>query len=95
MELDDGFLLGLTAGFGRQNFTSGNGTGDSDDLMIGVYARKDAGPFMCQRRLRLWLPPDHHLAGCDRLGHRCVFRASRMPTDFGGRAGSGMAHCVE
>src|SRR5258708_26677042 len=45
MEVDDGFLIGLTAGLGRQNFSSGNGTGDSGDLMIGAYARKDAGPL--------------------------------------------------
>ena len=45
MAVDDGLLLGLTAGLGRQNFTSGNGTGESDDVMIGAYARKTAGPL--------------------------------------------------
>jgi uncharacterized protein with beta-barrel porin domain len=45
MEVDEGFRVGLTASLGRQNFRSGNGTGDSDDLMIGAYARKDIGPL--------------------------------------------------
>ena len=45
MGVDDGLLAGVTVGFGRQNFSSGNGTGDSDDVMIGLYARKEAGPL--------------------------------------------------
>jgi uncharacterized protein YhjY with autotransporter beta-barrel domain len=42
---DGGFLAGVTAGLGQQHFSSGNGTGSSNDIMIGVYARKDLGPL--------------------------------------------------
>ncbi|HKX65358.1 MAG TPA: autotransporter domain-containing protein [Rhizomicrobium sp.] len=45
MAWDDGLLAGVTVGLGRQKFSSGNGTGYSDDIMIGVYARKDFGPL--------------------------------------------------
>jgi autotransporter-associated beta strand protein len=44
-QVNDGLMAGATVGFGRQDFSSGNGTGDSDDVMIGIYARKEAGPL--------------------------------------------------
>jgi fibronectin-binding autotransporter adhesin len=43
MQVSDGFLAGVTLGLGRQNFRSGNGSGDSDDIMIGLYGRAAAG----------------------------------------------------
>ena len=44
MQVADDLMAGATVGFGRQDFSSGNGTGDSHDVMIGVHARKEAGP---------------------------------------------------
>jgi uncharacterized protein with beta-barrel porin domain len=41
MQIDDGLLAGASIGIGRQQFASGNGTGNSDDLMLGVTARQD------------------------------------------------------
>jgi autotransporter-associated beta strand protein len=43
MKVADGLLAGVTMGLGRQTFRSGNGSGDSDDLMFGLYGRADAG----------------------------------------------------
>jgi uncharacterized protein with beta-barrel porin domain len=43
MKVADGLLAGVTLGLGRQNFHSGNGSGDSDDIMIGLYGRADSG----------------------------------------------------
>jgi autotransporter-associated beta strand protein len=43
MRVADGILAGVTLGLGRQLFHSGNGSGDSDDLMFGLYGRADAG----------------------------------------------------
>jgi len=43
MRVADGILAGVTLGLGRQSFRSGNGTGDSDDVMLGLYGRADAG----------------------------------------------------
>jgi len=39
IQVDDGLVAGVTLGLGRQWFRSGNGTGDSDDYMIGLYGR--------------------------------------------------------
>jgi fibronectin-binding autotransporter adhesin len=39
MRVGDGLIAGVTLGLGRQWFRSGNGTGDSDDHMIGLYGR--------------------------------------------------------
>lgn len=38
----DNILAGVTLGLGQQLFHSGNGTGGSHDVMIGVYGRIDA-----------------------------------------------------
>jgi outer membrane autotransporter protein len=43
MQLSDGVIAGVTLGAGRQLFHSGNGSGDSNDYMIGLYGRADAG----------------------------------------------------
>jgi uncharacterized protein with beta-barrel porin domain len=42
-QLADDFLAGATFGAGRQLFSSGNGSGDSNDYMLGLYARANAG----------------------------------------------------
>jgi len=39
MQVGDGLIAGVTLGLGRQWFRSGNGTGDTDDYMIGMYGR--------------------------------------------------------
>jgi len=41
MQVGDGLIAGVTLGVGRQWFRSGNGRGDSDDFMIGLYGRAD------------------------------------------------------
>lgn len=43
MKVADGLLAGVTLGMGRQLFHSGNGSGDSNDFMFGLYGRADAG----------------------------------------------------
>jgi len=43
IKLADNLLAGATLGWGRQMFHSGNGSGDSDDFMLGLYGRADAG----------------------------------------------------
>jgi autotransporter-associated beta strand protein len=43
MQLADGLLAGVTLGLGRQLFNSGNGSGDSNDFMLGLYGRANAG----------------------------------------------------
>jgi autotransporter-associated beta strand protein len=45
MRVADSLLIGATLGWGNQDFHSGNGTGSSDDVTIGLYARHDAGPL--------------------------------------------------
>ena len=88
MAVDDGLLIGLTAGLGRQNFTSGNGTGESGDLMIGAYARKDIGPLTVSGAFGYGR---HHIktlrvvtvAGTD------VLQGKQDADDFGGRLEAG------
>lgn len=36
-------LVGGSVGIGEQNFASGNGSGDSRDVMLGLYGRKEIG----------------------------------------------------
>lgn len=38
-QFDDGTRLGVSLGGGHQDFTSGNGVGDSSDVMLGIYGR--------------------------------------------------------
>ncbi|MBA2590703.1 MAG: autotransporter outer membrane beta-barrel domain-containing protein, partial [Alphaproteobacteria bacterium] len=45
MRLSNGLLIGVAGSVGWQDFNSGNGTGTSDDTMVGLYARQDAGRF--------------------------------------------------
>jgi uncharacterized protein with beta-barrel porin domain len=42
MQVADGITAGATLGLGRQWFHSGNGTGHSDDYMVGLYGRVTA-----------------------------------------------------
>jgi uncharacterized protein with beta-barrel porin domain len=42
-ETGNGLLAGVTLSVGRQTFRSGNATGNSNDQMIGVYARDSFG----------------------------------------------------
>jgi uncharacterized protein with beta-barrel porin domain len=44
MQLTDRLIAGATFGVGRQLFSSGTGSGDSNDFMLGLYARAHAGP---------------------------------------------------
>lgn len=44
MQLGDGILAGVTLDWGRQNFSSGNGSGFSTDYAFGLYGRVDHGP---------------------------------------------------
>jgi len=88
MAWDGGLLAGVTVGLGRQNFTSGNGTGSSDDIMIGVYARKDAGPLYVTAAFGYG---SHHIetlrvvtvSGTD------VLQGKQHADDFGGRIEAG------
>jgi len=88
MAWEDGWLAGITAGLGRQNFSSGNGTGNSDDIMIGVYARKDAGPLYVTAAFGYGA---HHIetlrvitvSGTD------VLQGKQNADDFGGRIEAG------
>jgi outer membrane autotransporter protein len=41
--LDANLLAGLTVGVGHQDFSSGNGAGNSDDVMLGGYFRESLG----------------------------------------------------
>ena len=43
MQVTDGIRTGLTLGLGRQLFHSGNGSGESNDFLFGLYGRADAG----------------------------------------------------
>jgi autotransporter-associated beta strand protein len=43
MQVADGILAGVTLGWGRQHFNSGNGSGISTDFAFGLYGRADAG----------------------------------------------------
>lgn len=38
-QFDDGTRLGISLGGGHQDFTSGNGVGNSNDVMLGAYGR--------------------------------------------------------
>lgn len=88
MAWDEGFLAGVTVGLGRQNFSSGNGTGSSDDIMIGVYARKDVGPLYVTAALGYG---SHHIetlrvvtvSGTD------VLQSKQNADDYGGRIEAG------
>ena len=88
MAWDDGWLAGVTAGLGRQSFSSGNGTGNSDDIMIGVYARKDAGPLYVTAAFGYGA---HHIetlrvitvSGTD------VLQGKQNADDYGGRVEAG------
>ena len=42
MQVSDNLLAGVTLGVGRQLFHSGNGSGDSNDYMLGLYGRMHA-----------------------------------------------------
>jgi autotransporter-associated beta strand protein len=42
-KLDAGLLGGLTLGVGHQDFSAGNGAGNSDDVMLGGYLRQGIG----------------------------------------------------
>ncbi|HKY17398.1 MAG TPA: autotransporter domain-containing protein [Rhizomicrobium sp.] len=88
MAVDHGLLLGVTIGLGRQSFSSGNGSGNSDDVMFGVYARKDAGPLHVAGALGYGR---HHIttlrivtvSGTD------VLQGKQTADDFGGRVEAG------
>ncbi|HKQ45877.1 MAG TPA: autotransporter domain-containing protein [Rhizomicrobium sp.] len=88
MAVDNGLLLGVTIGLGRQSFSSGNGSGNSDDVMFGVYARKDAGPLYIAGALGYGR---HHIttlrvitvSGTD------VLQGKQTADDFGGRLEAG------
>ncbi|HKU54446.1 MAG TPA: autotransporter domain-containing protein [Rhizomicrobium sp.] len=88
MAWDDGMLAGVTVGLGRQNFSSGNGTGYSDDITIGVYARKDAGPVYVTAAFGYG---SHHIetlrvitvSGTD------VLQGKQNADDYGGRIEAG------
>jgi uncharacterized protein with beta-barrel porin domain len=43
LQVSDGVMAGVTLGLGRQLFHSGNGSGDSNDILFGLYGRADAG----------------------------------------------------
>jgi uncharacterized protein with beta-barrel porin domain len=43
LQLNDMLLAGVTLGVGHQDFSSGNGVGNSDDVMLGLYGRADHG----------------------------------------------------
>lgn len=85
---DKGLLTGVTVGLGRQNFSSGNGTGSSDDIMIGVYARKDFGPLYVTAAFGYG---SHHIetlrvitvSGTD------VLQGQQNADDYGGRLEAG------
>jgi autotransporter-associated beta strand protein len=86
--LTDNFLVGATLGLGRQNFRSGNGTGESDDVTIGIYARHESGPLYVSAALGYgW----HHVttlrvvtvSGTD------VLQGKQDATDVGGRIEAG------
>jgi autotransporter-associated beta strand protein len=88
MGVDDGLLAGVTVGFGRQNFSSGNGTGDSDDVMIGLYARKDAGPLYVSAAFgygwhQITTQRVITIAGTD------ILQGKQDADDFGGRIEAG------
>jgi uncharacterized protein with beta-barrel porin domain len=88
MGWDEGLLAGVTFGLGRQNFSSGNGTGSSDDIMIGVYARKDFGPLYVAAAFGYG---SHHIetlrvitvSGTD------VLQGKQHADDYGGRIEAG------
>jgi fibronectin-binding autotransporter adhesin len=88
LQLGEDFLVGATAGFGRQDFRSGNGTGNSDDVMVGLYARKDAGRFYVTAAFGLgW-----HQITTQRIitvSGTDVLQGKEDATDFGGRAEAG------
>jgi outer membrane autotransporter protein len=88
MAWDEGFLAGVTMGLGQQHFSSGNGTGSSDDIMVGIYARKDAGPLYVAAAFGYG---SHHIqtlrvitvSGTD------VLQAKQDADDYGGRIEAG------
>jgi len=43
LQVGDGVVAGITLGLGRQQVHSGNGSGDSNDVLFGLYGRADAG----------------------------------------------------
>jgi len=88
MQMQDGLLLGATLGWGSQDFRSGNGTGTSDDVAVGIYGRHDNGPLYVSAALGYgW----HHIktlrtvtvSGTD------VLQGTQDATDFGGRLETG------
>lgn len=88
MQVQDGLLLGATLGWGGQDFGSGNGTGTSEDVSIGLYGRHEDGPIYVSAALGYgW----HHIktqrtvtiSGTD------VLQGTQDATDFGGRLETG------
>jgi autotransporter-associated beta strand protein len=43
LQVADGIIAGATLGLGRQLYHSGNGRGDSNDILFGLYGRAHAG----------------------------------------------------
>ncbi len=88
MAWDEGVSAGVTVGVGRQNFSSGNGTGRSDDIMMGISARKDLGPLYVSAAFSYGA---HHIemqrvitvSGTD------VLQGKQNADDYGGRFEAG------
>jgi outer membrane autotransporter protein len=88
MRVADGILAGVTLGLGRQQFHSGNGTGDSDDVMLGLYGRADAGSAYLAASFGVgWHGIETQrvvtVSGTD------VLRGKQNANDFGGRIETG------
>ena len=88
MAWDQGFLAGVTVGLGRQNFSSGNGTGNSDDIMVGVYARKDFGPLYVTAAFGYG---SHHIESLRviTVSGTDVLQGKQHADDYGGRVEAG------
>jgi uncharacterized protein with beta-barrel porin domain len=88
MQVADGLLAGATLGFGRQTFHSGNGSGDSDDVMLGLYARANMG----QAYLAASLGYGWHDITTQRIitvSGTDVLQGKQEAHDFGGRIEAG------
>ena len=94
-KLENGPLLGGSAAFGSQSFSSGNGKGDSTDIMVGAYASQDVGEagYIAGSLAYGW--HDVSTARTVTVSSADVLKAKFTATEFGGRVEGGWRFAMD
>ncbi len=93
--LQSNTLLGASAGVSHQTFSAGSGRGDSEDVMLTLYARQN---FLTSAYAWGTFGYGWHRVGTDRsvtLLGTDVLKARYQAHDFGGRIEAGYGFAVE